>query len=107
MNLENAMFLWMPVDAELYHDNPRQGRVLVVERGQDNPEYPMSAGACDIDWNEAGTNGERFEKLQGYVSTMVWDHGIGRDAILGALAVIDDINPLQLNFQMQPIAHDD
>lgn len=106
MKLENALFLWMPINPEIYHDNPRQGRLIVVERGQNDPEYPMAAGACDIDWNDADTDSERFELLQGYVSTMVWEDGLEREAILSSLSAIDDINPLQLDFERKPRSHD-
>lgn len=107
MRLEDAMFLWMPVDASIYYANPRQGRLLVVERGQNDAEYPMSAGSCDHDWNEAVTDMDRLELLQSYVSEMVWSHGLTRDTILNALSVIDGINPLQLDFNAQPASQDD
>lgn len=106
MKLENAMFLWMPVDPEIYHDDLKQGRLIVVERGQNNSDFPMAAGACDIDWNEARTDSERFELLQSYVSTMIWEDGLNESAILESLSIIDDINPLQLDFESKPRRHD-
>lgn len=106
MKLENAIFLWMPVNPEIYHANPRQGRLLVVNRGQNDSEFPKAAGACDIDWNEARTDSERFELLQDYVSTMVWEDGLEKSTILDALSTVDDINPLQLDFESKPHRHD-
>lgn len=102
MNLEDAMFLWMPVDDDLYRGNPRQGRLIVVQRGQNDAEYPMSAGACDLDWNEAESHAARVALLQEHVSEMIWNNGVSREAVLAALAQIDDINPLQLNLDQRP-----
>ncbi len=103
MDLRDAMFLWMPVNAEIYGDNPRQGRVIVVPRGQNVSEYPMSAGACDSDWNEADTDTARIELLQGYVSVMVWDDGVERESILVALGHIDDIDPNKIDLDAKPV----
>lgn len=103
MLLADAMFLWMPVDAELHGTDARQGTVIVVERGKtDNPDFPMSAGACDIEWNDAETHGARFELLQHNVSYMIWEHGVSKESVLDALKQVDDINPLQLDLDKKP-----
>lgn len=103
MNLIDTMFLWMPVNEDRYGKNPRQGRVIAVPRGQNDPVYPMSAGACDHDWNEAGTHAERVALLQSYVSVMIWHDNVSRDSVLSALAQIDDLDPGQIDLDAQPV----
>lgn len=108
MNLADAMLIWMPANAELYGDNPRQGQVRVVVRGaNDDNGFPMSAGSCDNDWNEAGTHGARMGLLQDIVSVMIHENGITKEALLTALQAVDDINPLQLDFDRPPTHHQD
>ncbi|KQS84267.1 hypothetical protein [Rhizobium sp. Leaf383] len=101
MQLEDAKFIWMANDEELFGTNPNQGRFLVVTREEDDENLPNSFGCIEHDWNEADHAG-RLELLESHLAVVIHHDRISKEVILNELKKIDDINPLQVDLDKTP-----
>jgi hypothetical protein len=97
MLLRDAMIVWTP-DRDMWKGRPTSGQIAVTSIPEAPPlkVHPMSAGACDHDWQETDDAGRR-KLLQRYFTQIIHADGIDENRAREALSVIEDINPAHLS----------
>lgn len=107
MRAIDAMIVWTP-NKEPWTQYPSIGKVAVttIPEPPELKRYPLSVGACDLDWRETDDLGRR-NLMQKYFTQMIHEDGIDESVARAAIAMIDDFSGVYFSADPMPPEVDD